>query len=123
VVHTAAELRRAASQILDGGAPYLLVRQAFAAAPRARFALRRERDLPTLAIVGGAVDERALLPLDAADAAVLARAAGGPASSPALADLLLRTAACADEQGLELEVEVFLGQPPVVVAAAGRTIR
>jgi hypothetical protein len=119
---TTAELRRAAAVLLDGSVPYVLVREAFPEAPRARFAVRRERGIGAWATVG---DEHALLPLDPADARLLARAAGAPdgATEDAAADLLLRAAACADDGDLALELELYLGDAPAVVSATGRRQR
>jgi hypothetical protein len=112
-----AELRRHAALLLES-APYVLVREAFPAAPRARLTVRRGPGLgPIARVASPAGDERALLPLAPADALLLARVAG--AEDPgALADLLATACAAAAEHRLSLDLELFVGRPPAIVAAS-----
>jgi hypothetical protein len=125
-VTSQAEVRRAAAILLEDG-PFVLVREAFPLEPRARLAVRRERGLGAFAVVAGVSEERALLPLEPADALVLARAATGQAprtaTTPverALIDLLVRATFAAVECELTLDLEVYVGAEPGVVSASGR---
>jgi hypothetical protein len=115
---TAAELKRAAALLLDV-APWVLVREPFAAAPRASLTVRRARALggQLAAQIG---TERALLPLERGDAILLARAAGATDDPRALIDLLARATAAAEELKLTLDLELFAGDDPAVIAASAR---
>lgn len=110
-----ADLKRAAGVLLEQ-ATFVLVREAFPARPRAVLAVRHEGKLGPVARIH---DERALLPLDRADAIHLARSAAGDVARP-LVDLLARSTACAAELGLDLELELHCGDEPAVVAASAR---
>ncbi|MSP63355.1 MAG: hypothetical protein EXR72_24030 [Myxococcales bacterium] len=112
---TAAELRRFVAVLLDE-APFVLVREAFAPSPRARLLVRRERGLGLYAEVDR---ERALLPLERADAILLARAASGDDGRP-LIDLLARATSAATDLDLTMDLDLFLGDDPAVVAATAR---
>ena len=115
------DVRRAAALLLDE-APFVLVREWFPPAPRARLSVRREKGLGAYVLVVGVREERALVPLDGADAGLLARAAGAESES-ATAELLARIAAAAEECALTIEVELYVGSQPAVVAAASAQIR
>ncbi len=110
--HGVAEVRRIAAVMLQR-VPFVLVRQGFPASPRARLSIRRNK-LGWVAELGG---EQALLPLRRADARVLAHAASEATDEAQLTELLLQVATAATAHQLSLEVELFVGDIPTVVAA------
>jgi hypothetical protein len=111
----APDLRRAAGILLEE-ATFVLVREAFAETPRARLAVRHESGLGLVAHIG---EERAVLPLDRADVSCLARAAAG-GEGQALLDFLVRIAVATEELNLELDLEMYVGDEPVVLSASAR---
>jgi hypothetical protein len=115
---TLPDVRRIASLLLQEGSPSVMVRERFPESPRARARAVLEKGLGLTLRVG---DTCALAPLSRADAQELASAtpARRAPDQRAVAELLLKIAACAAGEGATFELELFVGAEPAVLAAEG----
>lgn len=125
VAETIADVRRIAALLLQSVSdrlPSVMVRERFPEVPRARVKVAPEKGLGLTMRVGAAC---ALVPLLRADAQALAAAtpARRAADQRAVAELLGRIAACAAEEEVALELEIYVGAEPAVLSAAGELRR
>jgi hypothetical protein len=125
VADTVADVRRIAALLLqevDGNLPSVMVRERFPEVPRARVKIAPEKGLGPTMRVGTAC---ALLPLTRADALALAAAtpARRAADQRTLGELLAKIAACAVDEEVSFDVELYVGAEPAVLAAAGELKR
>ena len=99
-----------------------MVRERFPEVPRARMRVAAEKGLGATMRVGAAC---ALLPLTRADSLALAAAtpARRAADQRAVAELLTKISACAVEEEATLEIELYVGAEPAVLAATGELKR
>jgi hypothetical protein len=98
--------------------PSVTVRERFPDVPRAQVRVVNEKGLGATLRIG---EVCALLPLSRADATLLAgaTAARRAADQRAVAELLGKIAACAAAEDATLEVELFVGAEPAILAAKG----
>jgi hypothetical protein len=103
---------------VDRELPSVLVRERFPDVPRARVTTVVEKGLGLTLRIGEAC---ALLPLTRSDATALAAAtpARRSADQKAVAELLARIGACAEEERALLDVELYVGAEPCVLEARG----
>ncbi|HEX8951819.1 MAG TPA: hypothetical protein VF945_08230, partial [Polyangia bacterium] len=125
VADSAADVKRIAAlmlQTVDGEAPSVMVRERFPEVPRARVRIGGEKGLGATMRVGAAC---ALLPLTRADSLALAAAtpARRSADQRAVAELLTKISACAVEEQATLDLELYVGAEPAVLAATGELAR
>ncbi len=125
VADTVADVKRIAAlllQTVDGESPSVMVRERFPEVPRVRVKIAAEKGLGATMRIGAAC---ALLPLTRADGLALAAAtpARRSADQRAVAELLGKVAACAVEEEATLDLEIFVGAEPAVLAATGELKR
>jgi hypothetical protein len=116
-----ADVKRLAALLL-AEAPSIMVRERFPEVPRARVKVAPEKGLGATMRVGAAC---ALLPLTRADSLALAAAtpARRAADQRAVAELLVKVAACAHDEEVTLDLELFVGAEPCVLSATGELKR
>jgi hypothetical protein len=116
-----ADVKRIAALLL-AEAPSIMVRERFPEVPRARVKVAPEKGLGATMRVGAAC---ALLPLTRADSLTLAAAtpARRAADQRAVAELLTKVAACAADEEVTLDLELFVGAEPCVLSATGELKR
>ncbi len=123
VAETLPDVRRLAALLLQQMAeaevplPSVIVREFFSEVPRVRAKVAGEKGLGLTLRVGDSV---ALLPLTRADATQLAAATPARRASDqkAVAELLLRIAACAAGEDALLDLELHVGAEPAVLSAS-----
>ncbi len=124
VVDSPAEVRRVAALMLPstGSHSPLMVREHFAESPRARVRVAFEKGLGLVLRVG---DACGLAPLTRIDAQALAAAtlARRAADQRAVADLLIKVAACAAAEQATFDLEIYVGAEPAVITAKGELRR
>ena len=115
--HGLAELKRQATLLLQK-APHLMVRELIPESPRSRLTLTQERGLGPVVRLGG---EAALLPLPRGEARDLAEALAAEHDFDArgLTEILGQIASCARDHDVTLDLQLYLGNEPVVVSAQG----
>jgi hypothetical protein len=120
VVGSLGEVRRIAALLLPSAKPEqpLMVREHFPDTPRARLKVAPEKGLGLVMRVG---DACAICPLTRLDASALAAAtlARRAADQKAVAELLIKIAACAAGENAALELEIYLSGEPCVLWARG----
>jgi hypothetical protein len=121
VADTLPDVRRVAALFLQSSSdesPSVMVRERFPEVPRARVAIQHEKELGLTMRVASAC---ALLPLRKSDGESLAQATAArrAADQHAVADMLAKIAACAVSENAELELEIYVGSEPAVLAASG----
>jgi hypothetical protein len=125
VADTMADVRRIAALLLQeatGPMPSVMVRERFPEVPRVRVKIAPEKGLGQTMRVGNAC---ALLPLTRADGLALAAAtpARRSADQRAVAELLVKIAACAHDEEVSFDLELFVGAEPAVLTASGELRR
>ncbi|HXU71534.1 MAG TPA: hypothetical protein VN947_19510 [Polyangia bacterium] len=121
VADSMADVKRIAALML-GEAPSIMVRERFPEVPRVRIKVAPEKGLGATMRVGSAC---ALVPLTRADGLALAAAtpARRAADQRAVAELLGKISACAADEDVTFDLELFVGAEPCVLAAAGEIRR